>query len=71
MGAREMSSPNFQSGDKMSEDTMIETINELAIELRDMAKRVSARDAILLRTAAIVLLTQRKIITDVQQILGE
>lgn len=55
----------------MSEDTMIETINELAIELRDMAKRVSARDAILLRTAATVLLTQRKIITDVQQILGE
>jgi hypothetical protein len=55
----------------MSDITMEDQVNDLAIELRDMAKRVSTRDAILLRTAATVILQQQKIITDVQQILGE
>jgi hypothetical protein len=55
----------------MSDIIMEQQVNELAISLRDMAKFLDGQNAIILRTAATVLLTQQKIIRDVQQILGE
>jgi hypothetical protein len=55
----------------MSDIAMEDQVNDLAISLRDMAKFLDGKNAIILRTAATVLLTQQKIIRDVQQILGE
>jgi len=55
----------------MSNSLMEQQVNELAISLRDMAKFLDGQNAIILRTAATLLLTQQKIIRDVHQILSE